>query len=180
MCVPPVVLCQTVEGKGEWPCFSEFSSRFSCAGLLYPMWWDNSEYSDVTPMLTVNISDLCVVMELDIPSLYNNVLFLEVLLYVALVWGAECLTNAFEAKWIFTFSQMLCCNCDEKNIYACWSSVVVKRCGIIRNFVSLFRYSYLSTGNIIHTYIIMLSNTYYKRTLTCSPFMFYFSNARWA
>lgn len=107
-------------------------------------------------------------------------LFLEVLLYVALVWGAECLTNAFEAKWIFTFSQMLCCNCDEKNIYACWSSVVVKRCGIIRNFVSLFRYSYLSTGNIIHTYIIMLSNTYYKRTLTCSPFMFYFSNARWA
>lgn len=25
----------------------------------------------------------------------------------------------------------------------------------------------------------MLSNTYYKRTLTCSPFMFYFSNARY-
>ncbi|MXQ81272.1 hypothetical protein E5288_WYG005780 [Bos mutus] len=37
------------------------------------MWWDNSEYSDVTPMLTVNISDLCVGMELDIPSSYNTV-----------------------------------------------------------------------------------------------------------
>ena len=83
VCVPPV-LCQIVEGKGEWPCFSEFS-RFSCAGLLYPLWWDNSEYLDVTPMLTVNISDLCVGMELDILSLYNNVPILEVFLYVALV-----------------------------------------------------------------------------------------------
>ena len=68
------VICHIVEGKGEWPCFSEFfSSRFSCIRLLYPMWWDNSEYSDVTPMLTVNISDLCVGMELDIPSSYNTV-----------------------------------------------------------------------------------------------------------
>ena len=49
------------------------------------MWWDNSEYLDVTLMLTVNISDLCVGMELDILSLYNNVPILEVFLYVALV-----------------------------------------------------------------------------------------------
>lgn len=105
-------------------------------------------------------------------------LFLEVLLYVALVWGTECLTNAFEGKWILTFGQMLCCNCYVKNMYACWNSIVVKRCGIIRNFVSFSRHSYLSTGNI-HTYI-MLNNTYYKRTLTYSPCMFYLSDARWA
>lgn len=54
-------------------------------GLLYPMWWDNSEYSDVTTDADRTFQTLCA-MELDIPSLYNNVPYflLEVLLYVAL------------------------------------------------------------------------------------------------
>ena len=80
------LLCfvKSLREKESGPASLEFS-RFSCAGLLYPMWWDNSEYLDVTLMLTVNISDLCVGMELDILSLYNNVPILEVFLYVALV-----------------------------------------------------------------------------------------------
>lgn len=96
---------------------------------------------------------------------------LKVLLYVALVWGTKVpKLNAFETKWIFTFSQMLCYYCDGNNVYECWNSIfVVKRCGRIRNFISFSRHSCLSApSTILFTHIIILNNTYCRRTLAYS------------